>query len=64
MTTYEFWTLNGYHLENIATDKPANYVGELSHFHGIDADEIEWLAYDPDEWAEDDPEAWERTRKN
>ena len=62
MTTYEFWTLNGYHLENITTDTPDDYVGELSHFHGIDADEIEWNEYDPDEWEETDTEAWERNR--
>jgi hypothetical protein len=49
-TTYEFWTLSGQHLENATTDDPGTYASELSHFHGVDADEIEWVEYDPAEW--------------
>ena len=48
--TYEFWTLNGRHLENIATNEPDSHIGELSQQHGVDADEIEWVEFDPAEW--------------
>ena len=46
MNGYEFWTLDGRHLATITTDDPDDEVGELSHFHGVDADEIEWVEYD------------------
>lgn len=42
MTTYDFWTLAGQHLGTITTDDPHQTASELSHFTGIDADEIEW----------------------
>ncbi|MCA9923394.1 MAG: hypothetical protein KC421_13525 [Anaerolineales bacterium] len=41
-TTYEFWTLDGRHLETITTDDPASHIGELSHHYSVDADEIIW----------------------
>ena len=50
MTTYEFWTLDGNHLEYIATDNPDDNIGEPAHFYCVDADEIEWVEYDPTEW--------------
>jgi hypothetical protein len=53
MTLYEFWTISGNHLENITTDTPEDHIGELAHLYGVDADEIEWMVYDPIEWGED-----------
>jgi len=50
MKTYEFWTLDGNHLENIETDTPEEMIGELAAYHGVAADEIEWVEYDPEEW--------------
>lgn len=49
--TYEFWSLSGRHLENIATNYPNDLVGELAQHHGVPNDEIEWKEYDPDAWA-------------
>lgn len=42
MTTYDFWSLAGEYLGTITTDDPFQEVGELSFFHGVDADEIEY----------------------
>jgi len=42
MKTYEFWTLAGRLLETATTGDPDTYASELSHFYGVDVDEIEW----------------------
>ena len=41
---YEFYTLSGEFLATIETDDPFAHIGELSHAHGVDADEIIWEA--------------------
>ena len=40
MTTYDFYDLSGQLLDTIATDSPEDCIGEISHFAGVDADEI------------------------
>ena len=52
MTTYEFWTLDGDHLENITTDQPENELTELSISYNVHVENITWEEYDAAEWGE------------
>jgi hypothetical protein len=47
---YEFWTLDGRHLENYWTFYPDRHASELASFHGVDADEVVFVLYDAEAW--------------
>lgn len=40
--TYNFYTFSGQLLETRETNDPVQYANELAHFHGVDADEVEF----------------------
>lgn len=40
--TYEFWSLGGRYMGTVSTNDPDQAASELSHFSGVDVDEIEW----------------------
>lgn len=44
MNTYNFYDMAGQLLDTVATDDPQQAASEISHFNGVDADEV---VYEP-----------------